>query len=279
MKIYYHKFFKFVVLFLVFSFSAFANKNCEKFLNGMLSSIQTSSPSTSKFELTNSVPVTICGNESNNSCQLNMKEGRFLLSDLPQYNPESIYIGVANSTNDGNHHYYLIAGNKRYDALPFYSRAKIKTNLKGIPLASKGVIFELKVDKETVDRLQANMVANRNLTCLHGLCKILKATGIEITTPSSNIRTRTIAVGLLSGQIKNQNGNLIDANLYATSLNELEHFIKRANIADAEMKQYVEQNVSRIFLLIGTIGSLYALPTLANDESGFFMISQQISEK
>src|ERR1019366_7099128 len=98
----------------------------------------------------------------------------------------AIYIGVANTPSDGTHHWYLMAGNRKLSSAGFYAKAKMKVkrgaHSEEVPLeASEGVVFKLIVDKEKFAAVLKNMEkGGRDLTCLGAVCRVLKASGIEM---------------------------------------------------------------------------------------------------
>jgi len=228
------------------------------------------------------MPVNVFGTKAN---EIHLRQGRFRINELPDYDPLSLYIGIAHTEKDGNHHYYLIAGNKRYEAYPKFVKARIKISQDGSsPLASNGLIFKINVNQETLDLIRANMdLKLRNLSCIHGICKVLKASGVSfVDTEGKRITARRVAVGLLSGRITENGNPVVNPSIYSTSQAELLHFLNSAVSADAD-------EIKQVFLLISgfsinTVLGKELIPVLTNEvgpdltrvitENSFFVISE-----
>jgi hypothetical protein len=162
---------------------------------------------------------------------------RFNLFENTIHDNKSIYLGVANTTSEGSHHYYIIAGNRRFDGMPFFAKAKTKT-LGKVVSAPNGVIFKISGPEGLEEKVIAAINKNqnsRNLSCFHGACNVLKDAGITI--PGANGRTLELVPVLKSiatGDIKSGASNL-SVKVLASSKYELEHFITEANHATSEM--------------------------------------------
>jgi hypothetical protein len=181
-----------------------------------------------------------------------INSGRFDLTRFPGYDPLSLYVGVANSRDDGSHHWYLIAGNKRFDAEPFFQGSTVsffKENDR--VLASNGVIFKLQVGEETLAKAMREMKDMRRLTCLHAVCDILRASGIELIQEGQKISAPVAAAGLLSGTIKNSAGELIPTELITNSNYQLHHLVSAAR--SAALKTPLENIPILLAFIIPTI--------------------------
>lgn len=109
-----------------------------------------------------------------------VKGGLFRLTDHPAYDPNAIYLGVANSAGAGSHHYYLIINNKRFDSYGSGGLGQIVVKERGgPPLASDGVVFKLKIDQATLAQLDKSTLLFAN-TCLHEVCRILNKANIDL---------------------------------------------------------------------------------------------------
>lgn len=180
--------------------------------------------------------------------------GRFKLSAIPGFDPDALYIGVANNPADGDHHYYLIIGNKRFDSYGLFSRARIHTHQKaGPPLAADGVLFKLSVDQATYDEIKNNLAPNRDISCLHAICRVLNASGVELIQNGAPISTKAVATGLISGRVQTTSGASIPVEIIATSEHQLKKFLLQADTAD---KRYRKQILLTLFFrFVGVAGA------------------------
>jgi hypothetical protein len=175
------------------------------------------------------------------------------------YDSKAVYIGVANSPTDGSHHYYLVAGKKRYDGFPL-SKSRVR-KMKTQAALPEGVVFKVNVDDDTLKKVSAaidKQSKNYNLSCLHGLCRVLNASDIEIpgAVNGLNVKLKPVLTGLIEGDVKVA-GQAIDKDkvkLIATSQRELEHFLGEAETAEKAGRNYV------VVTTAGFAGPLVGIP-------------------
>jgi hypothetical protein len=165
-----------------------------------------------------------------------LKDGRFKLSRSGIADKDAIYIGVSNHSGEGIGHFYLVAGNKRYDGRMLRS-AKVKTYGQTAkddqPTLTQGVLFKINVDAATVDKVAEGISKNAgkiNYSCVHGLCEVLKNADIEIAgfEPGSKLKLQPILNGLIDGKVSVGPVSLEpgQVKMFATSQEQLEHFLK-----------------------------------------------------
>jgi hypothetical protein len=182
--------------------------------------------------------------------------GKFKLSAIPGYDPDAVYIGVANNPADGDHHYYLIIGNKRFDSYGVFSRARIHTQKKGgPPLAADGVLFKLSVDQATYDEITKNLAPSRDISCLHAICRVLTASGVELLQDGAPISTKAVTTGLISGKARTTTGASIPIEIVATSEHQLKKFLHEADTAD---KRYRKQILLALFFRFAGVAGVGA---------------------
>ena len=200
---------------------------------------------------TTSVVKALVGGDKPNSIRAqlidpNMTQGYFNLSDLPIHDPDAFYIGVANHSVEGSHHYYLISGGKRFDAYPTFTEARSKSIDPLSKLMPSGVFFKIKAPPEVIAKVEASIIKNGNnkfLTCLHGTCKVLEDADIVMgnRVKGGAVRVKTATQGLIDGRmtINGEPVNPEDIELIATSESELQHFLDSVEKTDAEeIKKY-----------------------------------------
>jgi hypothetical protein len=154
------------------------------------------------------------------------------------YDPDAIYIGIANHHREGEHHYYMMSGGKRFDGGILYNPAKVKTSYQ-TPLFAKGVIFKIKGEPRLAVQTRKSMEelkGFKGLTCLHGACKVLDE--VEITIPRRRgiifpTSAEEFAKSLMKGEVK-VNGKPLQVQMIATSERELAHYLKKLKGLDTE---------------------------------------------
>ncbi len=190
--------------------------------------------------------------------QADMTNGRFYLGE--QFSKDSIYIGIANHPNEGYHHYYLIAGNKRYDGQPIFEKSDLKTFSRNQPLFSKGVIFKIDSSEDLVNKTQNVMDQkqnSRNISCLQGACNILNE--VEIDIPSLRkkkiISNEEFSRDLLNASVK-VGGKDVKVEMMSTSWDEVKHYLKERRNVDEKMFKYTRALVIKNVVLPG-VGLVY----------------------
>ena len=112
----------------------------------------------------------------------------FSAKTIWRYDPDALYIGVENSSK-ASHHFYLVVRNKRYEIKLTVSFARIKDFGKdGVPVVTKGMLFELKIGPEAADELVKSMDEVFQADCLHAICRPLKKTGITFHDGKTPLR-------------------------------------------------------------------------------------------
>jgi hypothetical protein len=181
---------------------------------------------------------------------LDLTQGRFNLFKQPFYDEKSLYIGVANRKKEGSHHYYLVAGKKRYDGVVL-GKSKVKTFGEYAAL-SQGVLFKINVSDEVLEKVIQSIEEHKRsmtLTCLHGACSVLEDAGIKIPyTDGLFIELKPAIAGILDGNIAVDGKTLgpDHVQMIATSRDQLEHFLEMSEIAEESQKYQL--------LLIGGTG-------------------------
>lgn len=177
--------------------------------------------------------------------------GRFNLFSQDFYEPDSLYIGVGNHPLEGSHHYYLVAGNKRYDGrMKEPSEKKTVTSYSTLP---QGIVFKVDVPEEQMQAITNAIdkhAGNIEINCVHGACKVLKDAEIKlpgVMVGGAPMRLRPTLAGILDGDlaIQGQRVGPERVQMVATSQQQLVHFLR-------EMDSVENYNRNRV-LFIGTV--------------------------
>jgi hypothetical protein len=170
-----------------------------------------------------------------------LRDGKVVMKQLSKYDPEDLYIGIANGT-EGSHHYYLLAGNYRFDGMPNFQKPKVHEGRLLGPLGSKGVIFKIPVPKNIIEAIQLKLQEGRvprGFSCLHSLCSLLKSEGIEIlgTKHQAGIRAKIVASSLIDGKVRIHGLDLTpsETEFLASSEEEIAEFLHKAKVTDSRM--------------------------------------------
>ncbi len=162
------------------------------------------------------------------------------------YDPEALYIGIANNLGaDGFHHYYLVSGNRRFDAIPGKPAKVHDTKSGSAPIITQGVVFRLKLPAEVRAKVMADMKAREGtdcLTCLHPVIEILNENGIHIAPDGhgmNQLSTAQISTGLLSGQAT-WNGKPVPTEAFATSSGQVAPYLVNAMNMDEMARARLE---------------------------------------
>ncbi len=186
-------------------------------------------------------------------------------SSATKLNPEgSAFIGVENIQNGGSHHYYLVVDKVRYDGNLLIS--SIKVGRESTPLMSSGVLYQLDLPSETLQRLRRVVEKSgnvRRISCLHGLCRVLAKAEIGIEGPQGmqKIRAKNFNRALLEGKVFDQGKQIeLDAiRFHATSDAQLEHFAEFVVNADAAAKNEFLLDAFLISVPIGATTICYLM--------------------
>lgn len=190
--------------------------------------------------------------------EVSKKGGLYNLFKSSIYDKDAVYLGIANAPGHGTHHYYLIAGNKRYDGSPFFTASKTK-DLKENAAVAKGVIFKMNVPEEVSAKVVAAIEKNansRNLSCLNGACNVLDDAGITIPGVEKGQVFKLIPVvrGLVQGEVKTSAGSA-PVTMHATSAREVEHFLAQVRTKNQNMiERAAGQAAFRGVIVTGTVG-------------------------
>ena len=204
---------------------------------------------------------------------LNSSSNRGYFSLDEQYDPNSIYIGVANRRTEGSHHYYLVAGGRGFDGIPLYHPAKVK-EFKKSPFFTKGVLFQI-TENDDLASIVSNSIeqnrASRNLTCLHGVCRILEEVEIDIPkyrNESSIISAEEFSQSLMSANVT-VGGRPAKVRMIASSTQELEHYLNRLKSVDSNARLEISFGVGIYTTFALSIGGItvYALVEIINTHS------------
>jgi hypothetical protein len=161
-----------------------------------------------------------------------MVRDKLRLSEDQFYEDGATYLGVANASKDGTHHYYLVIDNIRFDASGVFMKSSFKEfSDSSSALFSKGAIFKLQIDKASKEKLLLEMKNKASdLSCLHGVCRVLDVADIDLTG-GEKIRARHVTPNLLTGQAT-QRGKKITSEVIFTHQDEIAHFINMGINAD-----------------------------------------------
>lgn len=154
------------------------------------------------------------------------------------YNDKSLYLGVTN--HKGNEHFYLVAGSKRYDGFIF-ENAKVSNLGKNI-LIPKGVIFKIDLPENIFKKIEKSIEQNKNkitISCFHGLCDVLKDAGIKLPAENGwSIQLKPVLNGLINSELS----EIKNVSMYATSIQDLEHFLKKSETLELSQIAMVREN-------------------------------------
>ena len=191
-----------------------------------------------------------------------LTKGRFHLNN-DSSDANSIYIGVANHPKDGSHHYYLIAGNKRFDgsALFFKPRVRISNNSHYTAPFSEGIVFKITGESNSNLRdMSAQAIElfrkKRNITCLHALCKVMDHLEIEIPHSRNGLSVsgEEMAKSLMGAKVL-INGKPAHVRMSTTSGKQLNHYLKELKNLDKDVKNDFKK-LGGIFLFVLTIAGI-----------------------
>jgi hypothetical protein len=188
---------------------------------------------------------------------------------IPNQKENAVYIGVS-STGRTKLHYYLIAGNKRFDGrLLFLKKNSVYTGKRSAP-AQKGVLFELEVgaDKvEEVRKIMDDFVGKKSLLCINPTCKILDKAGIGIGDGIAklNYTPGKTATDLINRNIIVDGVRLKDDQLrmLATAQEEIQHYLDQAQLGE------------KAFFFLTTVGGL----TLVASPAGIYLLATSIKDR
>ncbi|NUN04725.1 MAG: hypothetical protein HUU57_03085 [Bdellovibrio sp.] len=186
------------------------------------------------------------------------KGGLYNLFKSSIYDKDAVYLGIANAPGHGTHHYYLIAGNKRYDGSPFFTASKTK-DLKENAAVAKGVIFKMNVPAEVSAKVVAAIEKNansRNLSCLNGACNVLDDAGITIPGVEKGQVFKLIPVvrGLVQGEVRTSAGSA-PVTMHANSAREVEHFLAQVRTKNQNMiERAAGQAAFKGVIVTGAVG-------------------------
>jgi hypothetical protein len=203
-----------------------------------------------------------------------MKTGRFPLSQIPNYQKEGLYLGVArNADSEGTHHYYVMVDGMRFEGIPLYGKPKVKKTA----LATNGVLFEVPVPPGVAKALGEKIRGGggpRDVSCLHAMCRLLASEGVVIEGVGGpkTIRASIVVPSLVQGKLQVQGRALDPATLrwIATGENEATEFLKNAMDADESMKEKIMAQVTA-----GAVLSVIATGT----GSAIFFLSKPEKQK
>jgi hypothetical protein len=157
------------------------------------------------------------------------------------YDRDKVYLGIANNPKAGAYHFFVVAGEHTFDAPNMFNKAKFDSLVakKGDIQIPKGVLFELDVPPDLLERIAQSMKdleGSRNLTCLHGVCRVLRGAGIRLHLPGGVVRAKPFVLNLLNGKLSDGDTPLKpeQIRLLASSSQELEHFLENTRTADWE---------------------------------------------
>ncbi|MBC7742266.1 MAG: hypothetical protein H7061_08715 [Bdellovibrionaceae bacterium] len=170
--------------------------------------------------------------------------GSFQLHKQSWYEPDALYIGVANNLKVGLHHFYMVAENVRLDGEKLLAPLKVKTSRNADPPAfTEGVVFKLKVDPATLKALVEMMKAYDkvpSMTCLHPIYQILSKLGIYIDPdvtkgPNITVSQSRFIMALLNNKVNIlSNGQLqpLPVEMFAANKNKLSWFLANMGVID-----------------------------------------------
>ncbi|MFN8945136.1 MAG: hypothetical protein ACK5WZ_11010 [Pseudobdellovibrionaceae bacterium] len=169
-----------------------------------------------------------------------IREGRFNLnsSEIGR-NPNAVYIGVANHADEGSHHYYLVAGNQRYDGRPLFTPSITRELGDRSVAMPEGVVFQVNVPEESMTRIQSAIqqrAKSRNATCFHGLCNVLAEADIVVPSMGERVlRLRPVVQELADGDVFVNGSRLAQGQVraFATSEEQLSHYLTSLRSAEA----------------------------------------------
>jgi hypothetical protein len=193
-----------------------------------------------------------------------MKNEKFYLPDIPGYQKDAIYIGIANHFKDGNHHYYVDVGKVQASSHGFLG-SKIIDNGR---IASNGALFEIPVPPEVAKAIEARALAGKfsgTLSCLHAVCNLLEPEGVVIHERGGKrkVRTRVVLANLVEGKIKilGKDADPETIRLLTTGDSELAHLLYTGTITDAKGEREALLFIGGgggTVVLVGLVGSIYS---------------------
>ncbi|MNJ98435.1 hypothetical protein D3C87_162010 [compost metagenome] len=231
--------------YLALGLSALGFAPLAKFSKGS-KKVETASEDLSKVIERNSDRVSIIPPDKTKSL---FGEPRYNLFKQSYYDKDSIYIGVSNG-KEGSHHYYLVAGDKRYDGKPL-GRSEVHKSSTASSTA-EGVLFKVNVPEETLDKVKdaiEKQSRSYNISCLHGVCRVLNAADIEIPGANAvNLKLRPVLTGIIDADIKVA-GKAISpqqVQMIATSRKQLEAFVTSAEDAAKNGRKYIITTAAQV---------------------------------
>lgn len=152
-------------------------------------------------------------------------------------------------------HYYLILDGKRVESFGLFAKSiqRIHTPKKPL-LATKGLVFELDIDRKTNQLLtKAFSKRTRDLSCLHFVCRVLESSNIHFSLADKTISGIVVATQLLQGKLTDANGQIIPMRTIATLPEEITNFILHTK----EMDPYLKSQ-KQILVALSLTGGLVA---------------------
>ncbi len=145
------------------------------------------------------------------------------------YDPNALYIGIANHPSEGTAHFYLIAGNLRLDGQ--YGATHLRKEEAGkVPYATKGIVFKLSTSPTLRDRVQDLMrqaEGKNSANCVEPILDVLGASGIGVqaTYTDTGFASPTALAGNLFINSVSYGNDRIAVHLMMSSNEELKYFL------------------------------------------------------
>lgn len=179
-------------------------------------------------------------------------------SDIPDYDPKALYIGIANQPDEaGTHHYYVNIGRVHAAREQSFGRKIISNG----HIFYNGTVAEIKLPPEVAKALEERAKAGKfggKMTCLHTVCDLLARENIIIHDRDGqrSVRTKVVVANLVEGKIKIQ-GKDADPEtirLLTTGPEELRHLLEKATTSDDSVRNKVILHLVKdaaIFVVVG----------------------------
>lgn len=178
-----------------------------------------------------------------------LNHDRIILHDQEFYDPNAVYLSMESFGARGSVHFSLVAGKQKFEAYPFFAPSTIDQYGSGkIPLSRHGSLFEIKFSPEMRQKIEEAMAKNegsKNLTCLHGVCRVLRDAGLDIHLPGGKVRARAFLINLLDGKLSEGSTPLDPSQmrLLAPSEKELKNLLEDATSMDETMAKNIRKRV------------------------------------
>lgn len=177
-----------------------------------------------------------------------IKNGLFDIKKTDIYSDDAVVVGVAD-----NGHMYMVAGGKRFDGEPLTRASKVRKST----LGSEGVFFKIDLSPERALKVKQAIEAqagSRNLSCIHGACRILQQNDIVIASekPGVMLRIRPIMQGLTKGDVT-VGGKSSNVRMFASSQESFDQFIQNM---PTKMKQKRNMVLTTYGLTATNVGML-----------------------